>query len=863
MKQMKLSLITTVFNEQNTIIRFLQSVFEQSQLPDEIIITDGGSTDNTLSEISNFKFPKIKKVPNIKIIFKKGNRSIGRNEAIKNAKGEIILCSDAGNTLDKYWIENIIKPFSNKKVDVVAGYYKGIYKNIFQKCLIPYVLVMEDKINEKEFLPATRSMAFKKNIWKKAGGFDEQLSHNEDYAFAHKLIEINAKILFEKKAVVNWIPRKNLKEAFIMFFRFALGDGESGILRDKVLLIFARYLFYLYLIILFFLIKSFGLLFLICASTFMYLLWSINKNYKYVRDTRAFINLPILQITSDLAVLTGTGLGVVKFLFRIKYRTILRNNLVLAILLLIYILTMLLVIASGIPSQTHPFNYQMDEWHQFQSVRTVLKYGTPNLSGSANGTMFNFFISGVMLVPFYLLRIINPFAIKSAVDSLFEQEKLFILLRLFTLFFGTLTLIYIAKIAKILKIKSSLAVFMFIFTPAWLVLSNFFKYDIALTFWITLSLYYLIKYSFVPDRKNFLLASFTSGMAFAVKVSAIPILPVLVLAFFLFSSNFKKNYRDLLLGILTFIFFSVLFGIPDIVFGGRNMNDYLFGNIVSGPSALIQNYKLGYSLLNLTLFHKLPEIFGHFLYPLTIISVIWILISSVFDLRRKSLSSFKFKVFLILSFMLFCLSLVPLRITISANRAVVLLPFIVILNTVFIKEFFSLFKNRKIFIGILSIIFVILFSVQIFESYLWVRLKISNLPEQTSSAWILRNIPMQSGIGLENIPIYQFEPDFVLKEFYDKQYHPNINTTYNYQIIDSSTKVLPKYIILSNVSYEQKYLKKSPKNDLVKRIINDNYAKVAYFPLEVPYYSYFDNYFSYPFVGVLVYPDGISIYEKK
>lgn len=863
MKQTKLSLITTVFNEQNTIIKFLQSVFEQSKLPDEIIIVDGGSTDNTLSEISKFKFPKIENTPNIKILFKKGNRSIGRNEAIKNAKGEIILSSDAGNVLDKYWIENIIKPFNNKQVDVVAGYYKGVSKNIFQKSLIPYVLVMEDKINEKEFLPAARSMAFKKTIWKKAGGFDERLSHNEDYAFAHKLKAINAKIAFEKKAIVNWIPRKNLKEAFIMFFRFAFGDGESGILRDKVLLIFARCTFYLYLITLFFLIKSLLLLSLISIFSVAYILWSINKNYRYVKNPKAFIFLPILQIISDIAVLAGTGLGVIKSFFRIKYRTFFRDNLALLILLLIYIITMLSVITSGIPNQIHPFAYQMDEWHQFQSVRTVLKYGTPNVPGSANGTMLNFFISGVMLVPFYLTKIINPFAIKSAVDSLVEQEKLFILLRLFTLFFGSLTLIYIAKMAKVLKIKSTLAIFMFLFTPAWLVLSNFFKYDVALTFWITLSLYYLIKYSFIPNRRNFIIASFVSGMAFAVKVSALPLLPILVLAFFLFVRNFKKNYLDLLLGILTYLFISIFFGLPDIVFGGRNMNDYLFSNVVSGPLEMLKNHNLGYSLLNLTLVHKFPAIFGHMLYLLTIFSLFFILVFVVLDLVKKNYFGFKLKFFLILSFLLFCLSLVPLGITISANRVIVLLPFIVVLDTIVLGEILAVFKNKKLFVGILSLLFVILFSVQIFESYLWVRLKISNLPEQASSAWILRNIPKQSSIGLENIPIYQFEPDIVLKEFYNKQYHPNINNIYNYYVVDSNTKNLPKYIILSNVNYELKYLKKSSKNDLVKRIKNDNYSEVAYFPLIVPYYNYFDSYFYYPFAGLFAYPDGISIYEKK
>src|ERR1035437_9124868 len=218
MDSLKTSLICTVFNEEKTVTQFLESVDNQSRLPGEIIIVDGGSTDNTVAKISNFKS---KKKLNLRTFIKKGNRSVGRNLGIKRAKGNIIVSSDSGCVLDKNWLEEIVKPFKDKKVDVVAGFYKGIANNIFQKSLIPYVLIMEDKVDEKEFLPATRSMAFRKIVWEKIGGFDERFSHNEDYVFANKIKKANFKINFAKKALVYWTPRKNLKEAFIMFLRFA------------------------------------------------------------------------------------------------------------------------------------------------------------------------------------------------------------------------------------------------------------------------------------------------------------------------------------------------------------------------------------------------------------------------------------------------------------------------------------------------------------------------------------------------------------------------------------------------------------------------------------------------------------------
>jgi glycosyltransferase involved in cell wall biosynthesis len=310
---MKVSFIATVYNEELTIKKLLESLFSQSRLPDEIIIVDGGSTDNTITEISSFQFPKSDNKANIKLIFKKGNRSVGRNETIKGANNEIIVCSDAGCILDKDWIKNIIKPFDDSRVDVVAGYYKGKPNSIFQKCLIPYVLVMPDKINPKDFLPASRSMAFRKSIWKKVGGFPEEFSNNEDYVFAKKLKKINAKIVFEKTAIVYWIPRGNIKDAFVMFYRFAKGDAESCIFRPKVLLIFLRYILYLLLIFIYVMSKSSMMLNIIYLVSFCYVLWSISKNYKYVKNVWAIIHLPIIQIISDLAVLSGTVRGLFSF----------------------------------------------------------------------------------------------------------------------------------------------------------------------------------------------------------------------------------------------------------------------------------------------------------------------------------------------------------------------------------------------------------------------------------------------------------------------------------------------------------------------------------------------------------------------
>ena len=291
-KKNYLSLIVTVFNEEQTIIPLLESYKKQSFLADEMIIVDAESSDQTVNLIK--RFSKENPNLNIKVFIKKGNRSVGRNFAVSKAKGTWIAITDAGCILDKNWLKNLIKKARNSKARVVAGYYQGTAQTKIQEAFIPYFLVMPNQLKKISFLPATRSMLIEKQLWNDLGGSDENLDV-EDYQMAKRIETRGEQIAFAQDAIVYWESPKTWQEFWQKTKSFSKGDVEGKVFRKKVSLIFLRYLLGI-LILLF----NWSLAFLFVL---LYSLWAITKNYQYCHNS--WFLLPLVQIFSDIAVMSG------------------------------------------------------------------------------------------------------------------------------------------------------------------------------------------------------------------------------------------------------------------------------------------------------------------------------------------------------------------------------------------------------------------------------------------------------------------------------------------------------------------------------------------------------------------------------
>jgi glycosyltransferase involved in cell wall biosynthesis len=228
----QVSVVVTVKDEETSILELLRSLENQSLKPQQVIIVDGGSTDGTVKVVKSFT----ESHSSFKLIQAHGaNRSKGRNLGISATNAEIIACTDAGVMLDGHWLENLVKPLINGDADFVGGVYIQSGEDLLQKCIGILQYPNPQKLRAEDFLPSSRSVAFKKTVWKTVGGYPEYLEKAEDTYFDLLVRNEGFRVALARDAVVLWPARKSLRELFGQYSSYAEWDARAKLcLRLKI-----------------------------------------------------------------------------------------------------------------------------------------------------------------------------------------------------------------------------------------------------------------------------------------------------------------------------------------------------------------------------------------------------------------------------------------------------------------------------------------------------------------------------------------------------------------------------------------------------------------------------------------------------
>ena len=306
---MLISLVCTVKNEADNIARLLDSMLAQTRCADEIVVNDCGSTDNTAALVQDY----IARGAAIRLVAGGFNISSGRNSAIAHANGPIIASTDAGLTLDPHWLARIVAPIEADEADLVAGFYQAAPQTALEMAIGATNYPNADEIDPARFLAAGQSVAFRKTVWERVGGYPEWLDHCEDLVFDRAALAAGFRGTAALDAVVHFRPRSSLGALARQYFFYARGDGMANLWPRRHAI---RYATYLAAFVIIRLSRRFpALLVLLALGGAAYTrqpyrrLWRTSGEFSLPKRLLLLALPPVVRVVGDCAKMLGYPVG--------------------------------------------------------------------------------------------------------------------------------------------------------------------------------------------------------------------------------------------------------------------------------------------------------------------------------------------------------------------------------------------------------------------------------------------------------------------------------------------------------------------------------------------------------------------------
>lgn len=225
--EVKLSVIIPCLNAANTIAVQLEALANQQwSEPWEVIISDNGSTDETLTIVEEYK----KRLPRLRVVdaFDRPGPSYARNVGALAASGDLLAFCDADDEVAPGWVAAMGKALS--RYDFVASSLE------WEKFNPPWTLVggkpqHDGVVVYHNYLPAASAwgLGIKRSIHEAIGGFDESMLRLGDVDYCWRAQLAGVKLHSVPDAVVHYRYPKELGD----IYRKACLDGEYEILLFK------------------------------------------------------------------------------------------------------------------------------------------------------------------------------------------------------------------------------------------------------------------------------------------------------------------------------------------------------------------------------------------------------------------------------------------------------------------------------------------------------------------------------------------------------------------------------------------------------------------------------------------------------
>jgi glycosyltransferase involved in cell wall biosynthesis len=173
------SVIMPVFNGAETIEKTLGYLSNQSFTGFEIIVVDDGSADETSAVVENCN------LDNLRYVFQhRLGVSAARNKGASIAKGDFLVFLDSDDMVMPEWL---------------ADFHSSLDQSNCELCFCgsSFDFGRVNVSGRENFLAGT--FCIKKELFRRAGGYDERLKHSENTELGWRVIDLNPRVAFVDK----------------------------------------------------------------------------------------------------------------------------------------------------------------------------------------------------------------------------------------------------------------------------------------------------------------------------------------------------------------------------------------------------------------------------------------------------------------------------------------------------------------------------------------------------------------------------------------------------------------------------------------------------------------------------------------
>ncbi len=215
-----ISLIIPLQDEERSVEALIQSISKQSLSPDEVVIVDAGSTDETVRRAHAVPMrTRMRIVPGGRV-----HPGVARNIGAAASGLEWLALTDGGVVLERDWLAELVAAATGRTT-VVYGNYEPICDTFFKECAaLAYV---PGRGSEGARGPSVASCLVRRSAFEAVGGFPPYRAA-EDLIFIKRLEDRGFGRAFAPRAVAHWHVAADPRRTYARFAAYSYHNLIAG-----------------------------------------------------------------------------------------------------------------------------------------------------------------------------------------------------------------------------------------------------------------------------------------------------------------------------------------------------------------------------------------------------------------------------------------------------------------------------------------------------------------------------------------------------------------------------------------------------------------------------------------------------------